>query len=157
MLPAMARHGMAFDATRTASGVAWPTARLGVWQFPAPVVRLAGAGGRPVVLTDFNLLTALGGQPADAAGRDRLRASTLDAYRSAYAAAAGSNRAPLVVAGNFNDWAGGALTDAALQFMAEACRQPGTVCATYSEAVAWLQMQDPAVLERWRRLPAAGA
>ena len=65
------------------------------------------------------------------------------------------NRAPLVIANHFNDWAGGAFSGATEQFMGEMCDKPETVCATYYEVIAWLKLQDPAVIDSLRGLPAA--
>jgi hypothetical protein len=65
------------------------------------------------------------------------------------------NRAPMVIANHFNDWAGGAFSGAVEQFMGETCGKPDTVCATYSEIIHWLQLQDPAVLDALRGLPVA--
>ena len=44
---------------------------------------------------------------------------------------------------------------AAEQFMAEVCGKPETVCATYSEVIEWMGLQDPAVLAGFRALPKA--
>ena len=79
----------------------------------------------------------------------------MDTYRAAYQAAMAGNRAPLVVGNHFNDWAGSAFSNAAEQFMGEVCAKPETVCATYSEVIEWMQLQDPAVLDGFRALPKA--
>ena len=39
--------------------------------------------------------------------------------------------------------------------MAEVCPRQDTVCATYSEVISWLELQDPAVLNAFGRLPHA--
>ena len=32
--------------------------------------------------------------------------------------------------------------------MTETCTRPETICATYSDVIAWMEVQDPAVLSR---------
>jgi len=50
------------------------------------------------------------------------------------------------VANHFNQWSGNAFNPAAKDFMLEVCAKPDTVCATYSDVIAWMQLQDPAYL-----------
>jgi hypothetical protein len=60
-----------------------------------------------------------------------------------------------VIGNHFNEWAAGAFSGAVEQFMGEVYREQETVCATYTEVIQWMQMQDPLVLEQFRRMPAA--
>jgi hypothetical protein len=107
---------------------------------------------RKAIMMDYNLWFTLNharDQPARAA---EFTTDTLDTYRGAYQAAVRTNRAPLVVANHFNDWVGGAFATATEQFMAQVCSQPETVCATYSEVIAWMNLQDPTVLDTYRAI-----
>src|SRR5206468_1329430 len=81
------------------------------------------------------------------------RGMTYDGSQVSYDAAVNGNHAPLVVGNHFNDWAGGAFSTATEQFMGEVCGRTETVCATYSEVIEWLRLQDPAVLDGFRALP----
>ncbi len=154
-LPAMAEHGMTYDTSATADGIAWPAVRDGVWEFWVPVVRVPALDRKKVIMMDYNLWYALNGAQEEP-GRDaELTAATLDTYRAAYQAAYNTNRAPLTVGNHFNDWSGGAFTRATEQFITEVCVRPQTVCATYSEVIAWMELQDPGVLGAWRAKPHA--
>ena len=44
-----------------------------------------------------------------------------------------------------------------MDFMKEKCGQPDTYCATYQDVIAWMELQDPAVLaELQAQAPVAG-
>ncbi|MGW4487585.1 hypothetical protein ACWEOE_27520 [Amycolatopsis sp. NPDC004368] len=110
---------------------------------------------KKVVMMDYNLWFQYNHARDDSSRTAEFRAATLATYRGAYQAAFTGNRAPLVVANHFNDWAGGAFARAAEDFMGEVCVKPDTICATYSEVIRWLQLRDPAELARLRQLPPA--
>jgi hypothetical protein len=154
-LPAMDQHAMTYDTSVTTDGVAWPRLADGVWEFWVPVVRVPALSGKKVTMMDYNLWYALNGAK-EQPGRDaEFTAATLDTYRAAYQAAFNTNRAPLTVGNHFNDWSGGAFSRATEQFMGEVCVRPQTVCATYTEVITWMKMQDPAVLDTYRNKPHA--
>jgi hypothetical protein len=153
-VPAMRAHGFTYDSSRPANGVTWPTLLDGIWEFWMPTVTVP-ALHRKVIMMDYNLWFALNGAADQPARTAELTAHILDTYRGAYQAALRTNRAPLVVANHFNDWAGEAFATATEQFMAQVCAQPETVCATYSEVIAWMSLQDPTVLGSYRAIPPA--
>jgi hypothetical protein len=154
-LPAMRERAMTYDTSVTAEGVAWPALRDGVWEFWVPVVRVPALSGKRVIMMDYNLWYALNGAREEP-GRDaEFTDITLDTYRAAYQAAYNTNRAPLTVGNHFNDWSGGAFSRATEQFMNEVCVRQQTVCATYSEVIEWMKLQDPKVLDAWRAKPHA--
>jgi hypothetical protein len=152
--PAMRAHGLVYDTSHVSLGVAWPFVQDGLWEFPMPEVRVPALGKR-VVMMDFNLWYALNGAKDDPGPPGEYTQIVLDTYRSVYQEAFNRNRAPLVVGNHFNDWAGGAFSGAVEQFMGEVCVKPETVCATYTEVIQWMQLQDPAVLDQLRRMPTA--
>ncbi len=39
--------------------------------------------------------------------------------------------------------------------MNEVCVRPQTVCATYTEVIEWMKLQDPEVLDTYRTKPHA--
>ncbi|MEV1115147.1 polysaccharide deacetylase [Actinosynnema sp. NPDC049800] len=152
--PAMRGHGLAYDTSHVSLGVVWPFVHEGLWEFPMPEVRVP-ALGKQVVMMDFNLWYALNGakeEPEKAGDYTRI---VLDTYRSVYQSAVNGNRAPIVIGNHFNEWAGGAFSNAVEGFLGEVCVKPETVCATYTEVIQWMQLQDPVVLEQLRRIPAA--
>ncbi len=154
-LPAMRAHGLTYDSSRTSNGIAWPTDDNGIREFWMPIVRVPALGGKRVIMMDYNLWFTLNGardQPERAAA---FTTATLDTYRGAYAAAFTGNRAPLVIGNHFNNWSGGAFFTAVEQFLPEVCVQPETVCATYSQVNAWIDLQSPETLARLRSAPNA--
>ena len=151
-VPAMRAHGLRYDTSRPSTGIIWPTRIDGIWEFWMPMVPVP-ALNRRVIMMDYNLWANFNQVRNEPARAEEFAVKALDTYRAAYGAAAGGNRAPLVVGSHFNDWSGGAFTDATERFMAEVCPTPGTVCATYSEVIAWLELQDPAVLAGLRSRP----
>jgi hypothetical protein len=155
LFPSMKAHGFVYDTSHVSFGVTWPTVDRGLWEFPLPEVRVP-ALDKNVVMMDYNFWYLLdGAQDGDDARGPEFTPIVLDTYRSVYQAAFNGNRAPLVIANHFNDWAGGAFAGAVEQFMGETCAKPETVCATYTQVIQWLQLQDPAVLTSLRALPAA--
>jgi hypothetical protein len=120
-----------------------------------PIVRVPALGGKRVIMMDYNLWFTFNGardQPERAAG---FTAATLGTYRAAYDAAFTGNRGPLVIGNHFNNWSGGAFFDAVEQFLPEVCVRPETVCATYSEVSAWMDLQTPQTLAALRGAPNA--
>jgi hypothetical protein len=152
--PAMRGHGLVYDTSHVSLGVVWPSVQNGMWEFPMPEVRVP-ALGKQVVMMDFNLWYALNGAKDDPGPPGEFTQVVLDTYRSVYQAAFNGNRAPMVVGNHFNEWAGGAFSAAVEKFMEEVCVREDTVCATYTEVIQWMQLQDPVVLEQLRRMPPA--
>ena len=152
--PAMRAHGLTYDTSRPADGIVWPTDVGGIREFWMPSVRVP-ALRQKVLLMDYNLWLALNGARDEPERAAEFSDVVLGAYRAAYAAAAGGNRAPLVLGNHFNRWSGGGFADAVERFLPEVCVLPETVCATYSDVSAWIDMQDPAVLDVWRSMPPA--
>ncbi|MFD1151046.1 polysaccharide deacetylase family protein, partial [Saccharothrix hoggarensis] len=152
--PAMRAHGLAYDTSHVSLGVVWPTVQHGMWEFPMPEVRVP-ALGKQVVMMDFNLWYALNGAKDEPDHSGDYTRIVLDTYRSVYQAAFNGNRAPVVIGNHFNEWAGGAFSRAVEGFLGEVCVRPETVCATYTEVIQWMQLQDPVVLEQLRRMPPA--
>ncbi|MEU5691610.1 polysaccharide deacetylase [Actinosynnema sp. NPDC020468] len=154
-IPAMRDHGLTYDTSQVSLGVQWPQVKDGVWEFPMPEVRVP-ALGKQVVMMDYNLWYALDGADEKATGRTaEYTTVVLDTYRSVHQAALNGNRAPLVIGNHFNDWAGGAFSNAVDTFLDEVCAAKDTVCATYTEVIQWMQLQDPEVLDQFRHMPAA--
>jgi len=152
--PAMASNGLVYDTSQVSLGVQWPFVQDGLWEFPMPEVRVP-ALGRNVVMMDYNLWYALNGAKEEPQRAPEFTQIVVDTYKSVYRAALNANRAPLVIGNHFNEWNGSAFSLAMEQFLDYVCDQPETVCATYTEVIQWMQLQDPAVLDQLRRMPAA--
>ncbi|GHH63156.1 polysaccharide deacetylase [Lentzea cavernae] len=152
--PAMAANGLVYDTSKVALGVQWPTVQNGLYEFPMPEVRVP-ALGKQVVMMDFNLWYSLNKAVEEPHRAADFAQIVLDTYKSVHQAALNGNRAPIVVGNHFNEWNGDAFSTAMEQFMEFVCDKPETVCATYTEVIQWMQLQDPAVLDQLRRMPAA--
>lgn len=152
--PSMRAHGLTYDSSRTSSGIAWPTHEGGIREFWMPLVRVP-ALDKEVILMDYNLWYSLNGARDQPGRATEFREKVLEAYRAAYDAAFTQNRAPLVIGNHFNSWSGGGFFAAVEAFIPDVCLRPETVCATYAAVGAWMDLQDPAVLDEWRALPKA--
>lgn len=152
---ALTSRNMTYDASRVSDGVAWPTKEGGIWEFWMPSVRVPAVGNKKVIMMDYNLWYAYNRAKDDKSKRNEFARNTLDTYRAAYEAAFQGNRAPLVIANHFNDWAGGGFNDATENYFAEVCAKPETICATYSQVIQWMELQTPATLEALHKLPTA--
>jgi hypothetical protein len=150
----MRAHGFTYDTSRPTDGIVWPTDENGIREYWMPSVRVP-ALRRQVLLMDYNLWLAVNGGRDEPERAAEFSDTVLGAYRAAYTAAAGGNRAPLVIGSHFNRWSGGGFFDAVERFMAEVCLRPETVCATHSDVSAWIDLQDPEVLDVWRSMPPA--
>lgn len=161
LFPALHHHGLVYDASFSRTGLAWPTRSAdGIWQlgmgvFPMHGTLPDGRSGVPVTSMDYNyFFTQRGASSAGLSAADsaRDREQVLATYRDMYAAAFVGNRAPLVLGNHFNDWNRGAYRDALSIFVLETCGRPQTECITFSDLVAWLDVQRPGVLARLQAL-----
>jgi hypothetical protein len=147
--PAWQAHDMTYDSSMPAprDGIFWPE-RLdsGIWEFYMPQVYSAGLGGK-VTAMDYNFWVKFNGAQRDVDAAAELTPKVLDTYRYMYDQAFNGNRAPVLIANHFNNWAGNAFNPATAEFMRETCGKPETYCATYQDVIAWMELQDPAVLQ----------
>ncbi|GEE03684.1 hypothetical protein nbrc107696_41300 [Gordonia spumicola] len=155
VFPALRKHSMTWDSSMAGDGpgISWPKKIGGIWEFPIPYVYSPPLRRRQTAL-DYNFWYTINGarnRPSDA---PRIRRIVRETYRSMYDRAFAGNRAPIVIANHFNSWSGDAFNPATRDFMTDVCGRPETICATYSDVIAWMQAQDPAVLERLQEMPA---
>nr|WP_238558952.1 polysaccharide deacetylase [Rhodococcus rhodnii] len=158
LFPALHAHGMTWDSSMPAPepGLVWPEKIDGIWEFGIPYVYSPAFGKRQTAL-DYNFWVTFNGGKDQPETAPRARQMVADTYRHMYREAFDGNRAPIVVANHFNDWNGNAFNPATADFMADVCGRAETVCATHADVAAWMDLQDPAVLDRWRAMPAAAA
>lgn len=147
LVPAWRKHGYTYDSSMNApaSGVSWPVQQDGIWEFHMPYVYSPGFGGM-VVNMDYNMWVKFNGGKNQPETAPVLRDKVYQTYTSLYDAAFNGNRAPLVIANHFNDWNGDSFNPAAEKFMKNYCGRKDTYCSTYSDVIAWMKIQDPAVL-----------
>ncbi|SEB90907.1 hypothetical protein SAMN04489793_1075 [Tsukamurella tyrosinosolvens] len=154
LLPAMVEHGMTWDSSQPAAvrGLAWPKKIRGIWEFAIPYV-YSPPLKRAQTALDFNFWVSVNGAKNVPGDSPRLRRIVRETYRYMYDRAHAGNRAPLVIANHFNEWNGNAFNPATADFMADVCGRTGTLCVTHTDLVAWLELQDPAVLAALARAP----
>ena len=148
---AWADAGYRYDSSMVGSGMAWPRVEQGVWEFRMPTVASPSMG--TVIAMDYNFWVQLNGGADEPDRAPEFRRRVLDTYRHMYDATFATNRAPLVIGNHFNGWSGNAFNPAVLDFMGEVCGRPETYCATYSDVIAWMEAQDPAVLAELQARP----
>lgn len=158
LVPMWKDHGIVYDTSRTPTtgGVAWPYQEDGIWEFEMPVVwspvlAEQGAASPYIMAMDYNFWISGNGGEDDPADTARLTDFQHRTYRYMFDSAYAGNRAPLVFGNHFNDWGLNAFNPAVERTMREVCDTPDTYCVTYQQMVEWLELQDPEVLDGWRR------
>ncbi|SDB95794.1 hypothetical protein SAMN05216410_1149 [Sanguibacter gelidistatuariae] len=142
--PAWAAHGQTYDSSIPGNGMAWPKQENGLWEFRMQSTQSPTLGN--VMAMDYNFWYKFNKATNEPARATEIHDAVLGTYRHMYEAVSTGNRAPMLVANHFNQWSGNAFNPAARDFMLEVCGQPGTICATYQDVIAWMELQDPAVL-----------
>lgn len=153
LTPAWKSHGWIYDSSgeNPFTGISWPQQQDGIWQFPIPTVYspdfdVAGWKNPLVKAMDYNFWVKYNDGVEDPSSQPELTKKVVDTYNYMYDQAYNGNRAPILIANHFNNWNGNSFNPATLQFMTEKCGQPDTYCATYQDVIAWMNLQDPAVL-----------
>lgn len=155
LFPALRKHDMTWDSSMAAvqPGLFWPAKERGIWEFPIPYVYSPALKHRQTAL-DYNFWFTYNGavnRPKDA---PKIRRAVKSTYDYMYRRAFEGNRAPLVIANHFNEWNGNAFNPATADFMRETCTKADTICATYQDVIAWMELQDSQVLADLQKLPA---
>ena len=146
-----AKAGYRYDTSMPGHGMAWPRVEANVWEFRVPLVDAPSMGR--VIAMDYNFWFKMNGAVDEPGRAPEFRQRVLDTYRHMYGVTSNGNRAPLVIGNHFNEWSGNAFNPAVLDFMGEVCGKPDTYCATHSDVVAWMELQDPAVLAELQARP----
>ncbi len=147
MAPAWKKYGMTYDSSLSLSGgISWPVKVRGIWEFQMPYVYSPGFK-RSVMAMDYNMWVTFNGGRNQPGRAPELRQKVRKTYDYMYQQAYRGNRAPVLVANHFNSWNGNAFNPAAMDFMKSTCGKPDTYCTTYQDVIAWMQLQDPAVLK----------
>jgi hypothetical protein len=157
LLPTAAALGWKYDASSPGGQQVWPGRRLGLWDFPLQAVPFPGAapGKSPTALSmDYNLMFKQtdGDMNADPAMYPTWRAQARDAYLAGFQRAYAGNRAPLFIGNHFEQWNGDIYMDAVEDVIRAIAGQPDVRLVSFRQLVAWLEVQDPAVLAKLRTL-----
>ena len=158
LVPVWKAAGMTYDSSMNAPtmGLSWPRMVDGIWEFAMPYVYSPGFGGM-VVNMDYNMWVKFNGGRVQPGTEIALRDKVYRTYTSLYDKALAGNHAPILVANHFNNWNGNSFNPAVLEFMTNYCARKNTVCATYSDVIAWMRLQTPAVLRSLQALPPVAA
>jgi len=157
LIPAWKAHGMTYDSSIPAprSGIFWPQKVDGIWEFYMPQVYSPGFGSMTTAM-DFNFWAKFNGARDEPETAPELQSIVKGTYEFMFDQAYNGNRAPILIANHFNKWNGDSFNPPAMDFMREKCGQQDVYCATYQDVIAWMELQDPAVLqELLNRAPVA--
>ena len=157
LIPAWQAHGMTYDSSMPAprNGIFWPGKVDGIWEFYMPQVYSPGFEGMTTAM-DYNFWAKINGGKEQPDTAPELRSIVKGTYEFMYDQAYNGNRAPILIANHFNKWNGDSFNPPAMEFMKEKCGQPDVYCATYQDVIAWMELQDPAVLKELQgRAPVA--
>jgi hypothetical protein len=148
LIPAWKAHGMTYDSSMPAprNGIYWPQKVDGIWEFYMPQVYSPGFDGMTTAM-DYNFWAKFNGAKDEPDTAPELRSIVKGTYEYMFDQAYNGNRAPILIANHFNKWNGDSFNPPAMDFMKEKCGQPDVYCATYQDVIAWMEMQDPAVLQ----------
>jgi hypothetical protein len=148
LIPAWKAHGMTYDSSMPAprNGIFWPQKVDGIWEFYMPQVYSPGFEGMTTAM-DYNFWAKFNGARDEPDTAPELRSIVKGTYDFMFDQAYNGNRAPILIANHFNKWNGDSFNPPAMDFMREKCGQPDVYCATYQDVIAWMEMQDPAVLQ----------
>ncbi|WP_395728291.1 polysaccharide deacetylase [Nakamurella sp.] len=148
LIPAWKAHGMTYDSSMPAprNGLYWPQKVDGIWEFYMPQVYSPGFEGMTTAM-DYNFWAKFNGARDEPDTAPELRSIVKGTYEFMFDQAYNGNRAPILIANHFNKWNGDSFNPPAMDFMKEKCGQPDVICATYQDVIAWMELQDPAVLQ----------
>ncbi len=154
LVPAWKAHGLTYDSSMPApyTGIAWPTQRDGIWDFPMPTVYSPGFKDN-VMAMDFNFWVKFNGGKDEPESAPQVRTKVTQTYQYMYDRALQGNRAPVLISNHFNTWNGDSFNPPAIDFMRSTCGKPDTYCTTYSDVIAWMYLQDPTVLAALQAQP----
>ena len=161
LFPALIAHNMSYDSSFTETGISWPkkSPQYGIWRLGMATFPINGTGKRQITM-DYNFYytqrnaDSKGVTPEESAGD---QAQVLATYNDMYNATYNGNRAPLILGNHFNEWNNSAYANALTDFVVSKCGQPDTYCVPFRDLIAWMDVQDPAVLAQLQALPAEGA
>jgi len=161
LYPALQAHGMTYDTSITRKGLYWPTQtskyttngykiwEIGMSQFPIEGAVLDYPSHHRQTTMDYNFWysqrhnSSDGVTPAQSAQDS---AQVLATYNAMFDAVHGGNRAPLILGNHFEAWNNNAYTTALGNFVLAKCGQPDVKCVPFRDLIAWMNIQDPAVL-----------
>ncbi|MFE2037188.1 hypothetical protein ACFXBB_28855 [Streptomyces scopuliridis] len=153
LLPTAKKLGWRYDASSPGGTQRWPDKKLGIWDFPLQQVPFPGHGFE-VLSMDYNMLAnqsknSTNGMTSRYA--DWRRQAT-NAYLGGFHRAYESNRAPFFIGNHFEQWNGGIYMDAVEEALKGMAGKKDVRLVSFRQFTDWLDVQDPAVLDKLRTL-----
>jgi hypothetical protein len=150
LYPALQAHHMTYDSSFTRRGISWPTQskQYKIWQMGMAEFPVHDTSHFQVTM-DYNFYYTQRGATSKGvtASQSAVDSAQVQAtYQDMYDATTAGNRAPLILGNHFNDWNNNAYTTALGGFLLANCGKPDTYCVPFRDVVAWMKLQDPAVL-----------
>ena len=157
LYPALKAHNMTYDSSFTRRGISWPTQskQYKIWQMGMAEFPVHGTNHFQITM-DYNFYyTQRGGTSTGvtAAQSAADSAQVQATYQDMYNATTAGNRAPLMLGNHFNQWNNNAYSTALGRFLLANCGKPDTYCVPVRDVVAWMKLQDPAVLAALQNQP----
>ncbi|MFD6992782.1 hypothetical protein [Streptomyces sp. NPDC059943] len=153
LLPVAGKMGWRYDASSPGGRQMWPGKRQDIWDLPLQAVPFPGHSFE-VLSMDYNMLAnqsknSTQGVPANYPG---WRKQATEAYLSGFRRAYESNRAPFFIGNHFEEWNGGIYMDAVEEAIKGMADKKDVRLVSFRQFTDWLDVQDPAVLDKLRTL-----
>ncbi|MFD5898755.1 hypothetical protein [Streptomyces sp. NPDC060366] len=153
LLPVASKMGWRYDASSPGGRQMWPGKRQDIWDLPLQAVPFPGHSFE-VLSMDYNMLAnqsknSTQGVPANYPG---WRKQATEAYLSGFRRAYESNRAPFFIGNHFEEWNGGIYMDAVEEAIKGMADKKDVRLVSFRQFTDWLDVQDPAVLDKLRTL-----
>ncbi len=152
LYPALKSHNLTYDSSFTRRGISWPTQSQQdrIWQLGMAEFPMHGTKHFQITM-DYNFYYSQ--RNGSSTGVTPQQSTTDSAqvqatYQDMYNATIAGNRAPLILGNHFNAWNNNAYSKALGGFLLANCAKPGTYCVPFRDVLAWMKMQDPAVLAK---------
>ncbi|MER5178905.1 hypothetical protein ABT009_11120 [Streptomyces sp. NPDC002896] len=144
--------GFRYDTSGVDNQV-WPERKGGLWDLSMQLVPVPGRSFETLTM-DYNFMvnqsgTSTQGDPSKRVyWGNQMRDGLLQGFNRAY----NGNRAPLIIGNHFESWNGGTYMRAIEETIERVCNKPDVRCVSFRQLADWLDAQDPAVLDKLRRL-----
>ncbi|MFJ2676137.1 hypothetical protein [Streptomyces sp. NPDC087525] len=153
LLPTAKKLGWRYDASSPGGTQRWPDKKRGIWDFPLQQVPFPGHSFE-VLSMDYNILAnqsrnSTNGMTSRYA---EWRRQATDAYLGGFNRAYESNRAPFFIGNHFEQWNGGIYMDAVEEALKGMAGKKDVRLVSFRQFTDWLDVQDPAVLDKLRTL-----
>ncbi|WP_432055596.1 hypothetical protein [Streptomyces sp. bgisy022] len=156
LLKAAKDYGWRYDASSAGDFQIWPVEKDGIWDFPLQMLPYEG-GKYQGLSMDFNFLynQSDGETDGDPAMYPRWQQETVQTYMAGFNRVYYGSRAPLFIGNHFEEWNGGIYMKAVEEVIKRVCTKKDVECVSFKELADWMDVQDPAVLQRLRNLDPA--